>query len=182
MITGNIDVSRAFDGLEDIIKSMPDMTAKSINKGTSSGRTTWQTRLRSLFPSLRIRDITRRLQIRWASSGKLYAFIRGGNIGLPVVRLGAITDDRKNKGGVTYNTGQNTETDPQAFTAMLKSGHRGVMNRLGKSRLPIVEKRGDSLSELTDHTSTTEAVKTSIITSFRKEFIRLFSLRRQGKM
>ncbi len=51
--------------------------------------------------------------------------------------------------GVSYR-GENSQRQfiPHAFIATLKSGHRGVFKRLGKSRLPICELQGVSIQKI----------------------------------
>lgn len=45
-------------------------------------------------------------------------------------------------GGVTFRFDGQTKTIPNAFIYTMRSKHRGVFSRRGKSRLPIIEEKG----------------------------------------
>lgn len=60
--------------------------------------------------------------------------------------------------GVRYRLGQKRQLIPQAFIAVMKSGHQGVFKRIGKSRLPIRELKGPGIS----HVFMKEAIQQAI--------------------
>ena len=67
--------------------------------------------------------------------------------------------------GVTIENGENRRY-PQAFEAEMKSGHRGIFQRIGRSRLPIRELYGASYPEMASKSE----VKTKIIESMLHKY------------
>lgn len=51
-------------------------------------------------------------------------------------------------GGVSYTVGNVRKSIPNAFIAVMKSGHRGVFVRINKKRLPIRELYGPSIGKV----------------------------------
>ena len=66
---------------------------------------------------------------------------------LPIIKIDPRA--KQTAQGVSYRgEGGQRKFIPHAFVATLKSGHRGVFKRVGKSRLPICELQGVSVQKI----------------------------------
>jgi hypothetical protein len=104
---------------------------------------------------------------------------RGGKLGIPLVKFGATGPEPSHGKGNGVRVGSTRY--PNAFIAtMPKSGHRGVFQRKGKARLPIVELRTMPLQEAFRRARpiglarATEALRTNLQSELR------FALRRSA--
>ena len=129
--------------LKGIPRALPKVMSRSLNRTASSARTDITD---SIYKKTKIKKkyIRRGLkQIRatyrnWRSAvlGKYYA--------VPLISMWA----RQTKKGVTYRKigAKNRILIRHAFIAKMQSGHKGVFKRRLKSRLPIDELYGPSLT------------------------------------
>lgn len=90
---------------------------------------------------LRVGTVRKSLAMRRATNAVLRALVEASGRRIPLIEFRA----RQTRRGVTYDLGRGRGLAEHAFVAVMRSGHRGVFRRVGKSRLPIVELRGPSI-------------------------------------
>jgi hypothetical protein len=113
--------------------------ARALSRSANSAKTAMA---RAVADALNARstDIKRYIFTTAATPTQLQARVYPvGKRGIPFIKLGAKQGAKRSGGGVTVNVG--TRRYLSAFIATMPSGHEGVFQRRGKSRLPIDELR-----------------------------------------
>lgn len=145
MITLRVDAQSALEGLQILGKEAPVAAARAINRTTSTVRTAM---VRVVATSLKIKQayVRDRLSTSRATRVNLTAHIAAAAQQIPLAAFNAKgPEPSRGKGrGVTANTPQRRY--PHAFLATMRSGHRGVFERVGKARLKIRELRTASVA------------------------------------
>jgi len=124
-------------------KAVAKVASRAINKTATFGRTRI---VRGLARALVVKQTVlkaRHVTLRRASLRRLWATITTkGRRRIPLIDFKA----RQTKRGVSYKIGKNARGKiTSAFIASMKSGHRGVFARRGKTRLRIDERFGPSV-------------------------------------
>jgi len=98
---------------------------------------------------LKVSDVRDRITIRDATLSRLAVTLYASAKRLPLILFRASgPEPSRGKGrGVSANLG-GRKRYPQAFIATMNSGHRGVFQRRGLSRLPIAELHGPSIAHV----------------------------------
>lgn len=142
-----IDMSAWADALKRLKDKAITAQVRAINRSASTART-GMTRLIAADMGLKAGTVRDRIVIRQAGRGLLSATLTANLKRIPLIDFGARgPEPSRGKGsGVTAKT--STRSYPHAFIATMRSGHRGVFQRKGSSRLPISELRGASVGEV----------------------------------
>lgn len=149
-LTISIDSSGAQAVIGTLPRRLRSGTATAINKTVTRTRAFMvkaiaeMTGLPPLYvsPALKtVRASGERLE------GEVNAATRMGARMIPILQLRARQLGRGPSvpGGVSFQFAGQTKTLPNAFIATMRSGHRGVFTRVGRSRLPIIEEKGPAM-------------------------------------
>lgn len=145
MITFRVDPSDVAEGLAALGAESPKAIARAINRTVANVKTAM---VRPIASSLRIKQayVRERITTTQATSTRLVARMSASNTQIPLTAFNAKgPEPSRGKGnGVTANTQQRRY--PHAFLAKMRSGHRGVFQRVGKARLKIREVREASVA------------------------------------
>lgn len=128
----------------------PLALARGINRTLSNVRTVMT---RAVAGALFVRQafVRQRMKEVKATRRKLSAFLTASAKPIPLIEQGARgPEPSRGRGrGVTAKTPQGRY--PHAFIATMRSGHRGVFERMGKPRLKIRELRSASVAAVFVH-------------------------------
>lgn len=138
--------------LRDVPKAFPKVVSRSINKSALHARAESVRKLSKII-NLKLKRIRKDIHVSKATYSRWRADVqvRGWRIPLKEFATSRIipTGNRFNrpKSGLSYKIekGGVKKTLPHAFYAKMSSGHIGLFERKGKSRLPISEKFGPSI-------------------------------------
>lgn len=134
--------------LQDVPKNViPIATARALNKTTQSVQSV---AVKTIAADIGVTQslVRKSLNIEKANRTRLVACLSViGLQRLPIIKIDPSA--KKTAQGVSYRgEGGQRKFIPHAFVATMKSGHRGVFKRLGKSRLPICELQGVSVQKI----------------------------------
>lgn len=131
------EVEKTLRGLRD---GTPTVMSRAINRTLTPIRAT---AAREIAKDMKIKVGTARraMRLQRATPARLSGAVTASGRRLPLIDFGA----RQTSQGVSYNLGRGRTTAKSLFIATMPSGNRGVFGRLGKPRLPIVERFGPSI-------------------------------------
>lgn len=125
---------------------------------------------------IKARYITRALTLRRAKGADIAGMEWALDVSGEPVPLVAYPHRQTSKGvSVEVNRGKRTLV-AGSFVASMKSGHKGVFRRRGKSRLPIAELRGSRPVDALLHKGEADAVGERGGRSFESTFVRVLPL------
>ncbi|RKY09837.1 MAG: hypothetical protein DRP56_02040 [Planctomycetota bacterium] len=131
--------------LRDIPRAMPKVMSRGINNTTKKARTKIT---RELSKKTKLTQKTVRSKIRFnkATYRKWAAVLSISPRGIPLIQLKA----KQLKSGVSFTNPVTASREklPHAFIAKMPSGHTGVFERAGTSRLPIKEQYAPGMATL----------------------------------
>lgn len=135
------------NAIEDLKGRAVTAQVRAINRSTATARTA-MTRLVSADMQLKSATVRDRIVVKEATKVSLTASLTASLKRVPIYDFSAKGPyPSRGKGrGVTAKTA--TRRYPHAFIAQMKSGHSGVFQRKGSSRLPIRELMGPSVGEV----------------------------------
>jgi hypothetical protein len=150
-------MSVSAEGLQVLIgdfQSMPrglrSAIVRSLNRGIVSGQTV-MARSIAADTGLKVGDVKAAFKLAKATDGRPEASVSAAGLKrLPLIDFKARGPEpsRGRGNGVTYQLQGGRNAIPNAFIATMKTGHRGVFARVGKTRLPIRELFGPSLTKV----------------------------------
>jgi hypothetical protein len=145
VITLKVDDAAIQDSLAVLGSQAPVAASRAINRTLLSVVTAMA---RPVSQSLRLAvgEVKKRVITIQATRTRLTGHIEASNKPIPIILFGA-TGPEPSRGtgrGVTAKT--QTRRYPHAFIATMRSGHRGVFQRVGKPRLKIRELREASVA------------------------------------
>ncbi len=145
--TVKIDMSQWTTALRKLGSRSTIAQVRALNRSAATART-GMTRLIAEDMKLKVGTVRERIAIWSASKESLRATLKASLKRIPIIDFNAKgPEPSRGKGrGVTARTV--TRRYPRAFIATMRSGHRGVFQRLGKGRLPIFELKGASIGEV----------------------------------
>lgn len=141
MISVKTDIDRLTRGLTEAQRGLKDAAIRAaLNRVASTAKTRalkeitseWNVKRSDIAPMVTLKRAER-------GGGGMEAAVRAeGAISLPIYKFGA----RQTKSGVSFKIKKSGKRGKlaNAFIAKMKSGKVGVFERVGKKRLPIVEK------------------------------------------
>lgn len=135
--------------LDNVPRSILRASVRAMNRGMTSGRSVMAKAV-SADLKLKQKDVRDALVLKQANITNPSASLAASLKRIPLVDFGARgPEPSRAKGrGVTYNVGRSKSLVPDAFLAVMASGHRGVFTRKGNKRLPIKELFGPSLGRV----------------------------------
>lgn len=121
-------------------------TVRALNRAMASARTVMVREI-ARDMGLKAKDVREVMVLREAHAGRLEATLEASAKRIPLIDFKARGPEPSHgKGtGVRYRLPGGRNHAPHAFIATTRSGHRGVFQRRGLGRLPIVELAGPSL-------------------------------------
>lgn len=124
-------------------------TVRAMNRALTSGRALMVQRI-AADTGLKSGVVRKAFAVRNATNERLEARLGVGLKRIPLIDFNARGPfPSRGKGrGVSYRLKGGSGRIPNAFIAEMKSGHRGVFARVGKTRLPIRELFGPSLGHV----------------------------------
>lgn len=135
---------RQLDEVQRVLRAIPrgwqTAASRAINKTALTVRSKIVKKIREYMP-IKQKEIRKKVTLKKATRTFLEAIIRikGGRI--PLIDFGA----RQTAKGVTYKLQGRKHRLVHAFIGTMLSGHTGVFERTGLSRLPIRERFGPSV-------------------------------------
>lgn len=153
------DVQKVMAMLNDTQRNIvPQAASRAINKTltTVAAEAARQVK-QDIGTGISIGFIKSNLEKKQANYHNLYGSITAKGDRLPIIEIDPHA--KQTAGGVSYRSRGETHEIPQAFLAVMKSGHKGVFTRKGKPRLPISEKYGPSLPKV----FTNNAIMTAMV-------------------
>lgn len=153
---GGAVISLRSEGISDVMARMAalgDKASPAIVRALNRGGLTAKTYMASNVAKdmkLKVSDVKEKIRVKEANLYKHSFEISASLKRLPLILFNARgPEPSRGRGrGVTART--NTKRYPHAFIATMKSGHRGVFQRVGKARLGIRELRNVSLGHVFD--------------------------------
>lgn len=140
----NLDVTDVHAGITELKRRFPAAIKRAVRRAAVSGRAEMAKAILADtgLPSKRIKD-----EIRINEVGEFGAQLEvtGGRIPLIDFRATGPEPSYGRGRGVSYRLPGGRGRAEHAFIATMRSGHRGVFQRTGKPRTPIVELHGPSL-------------------------------------
>ena len=136
-------VGRAFRSLK---ASSPRIQMRALNRAVATTKTN-VSRAVSKDMGLKVGTVKKAMIVTKAKLNQLSASIAASLKRVPLIDFGAKgPEPSRGRGrGVTAKTGGARKRYPHAFITSVGSGHRGVFERRGDTRLPIRELRGPSI-------------------------------------
>jgi len=118
--------------------------ARAINRTLSNARTV---SVRTVAQDMKLKQahVRERITIGKATNKKPIGYLYATTKRTPLMLFGA--KEIGNGRGVRAKLPSGAGKYPHAFIPNLKSGHRGVFQRKGRARLPIVELKGPSVAQ-----------------------------------
>lgn len=165
------DVTKILTMLDETQRSIiPKAAARAINKTmiTLAAQVARDIK-KDIGGQLAINEIKAGLSIVKANPKQLYAVLYAKGRRIPIIKLDASA--RQNQTGVSYKTSQGRQQIPHAFIATMKSGHKGVFKRKGRSRLSIQELHGPSLPKV----FTNNAIQQAILRIAKERWAKVFT-------
>lgn len=149
-----IDIS--IDGVDGVVvnlRSLADRTVPSIVRGLNyaiGGARDVMVAAIAADIGLEPDKVRKQLPIRNATTRELSATLSATRKRIPLIEFHAQgpVPSRGRGDGVSYQLRGGRGRVPNAFLATMKTGHKGVFARKGKSRLPIRELFGPSLGHV----------------------------------
>lgn len=128
----------------------PIAIARALNRSITSGKTVM---VRAIAADLRMKqsDVRDNIGTNLATAERHVAQLTASPKRIPIIDFGAKgPEPSRGKGrGVTARIGGAAKGRyPNAFITTMQSGHRGVFQRKGKTRLPIYELFGPSIAHV----------------------------------
>jgi len=117
---------------------------RALNRGINSGRTFMQREI-ARDTGLRVGDARAAIVMREATIAHPEAKLTASLRRIPLIDFRATATRR---GGVRARLTGGAGHYPHAFIATMRSGHRGVFQRVDRARLPIRELHGPSLGHV----------------------------------
>lgn len=147
VITVKFDTSQWESALRKLQARAVPAQVRALNRSASTART-GMTRLIAADMKLKAVTVREKIEIQEARPYKLSAVLNASLRRIPIYDFSAKGPyPSRGKGrGVTARTA--TRRYPHAFIAQMRSGHSGVFQRRGPSRLPIFELLGASIGEV----------------------------------
>ena len=164
-------------GIAALGKRFPAAARRSLRRAGTTGRAQVAREIREDM-GLKVSTIKEAVTMR-AGASSVAIEARGSRI--PLIGFGAKgPEPSRGRGrGVSYRKGKGRSRIGGAFIATMRSGHRGVFKRAGKSRLPIVELKGPSIVLVFRRKmpGVIPKVKGSLFKNLRHEFARAVARR-----
>jgi hypothetical protein len=164
-ITMKLDTKNLVGGLDRLQARFPAAIARALNRSIVSARVVMASAVATDM-GLKVSDVKERIGLIEASApDRLVATLTASGKRLPLIDFNARGPEpsRGKGGGVRARMPGGAGTYPHAFIATMRSGHRGVYERVGPSsrrsvgarsnNLPIVELRGPSIRASSRSTS-----------------------------
>lgn len=126
----------------------PRAITRALNRAGGSART-FMAREVSRDMRLKVGTVRDRLRVREAKAESLTYRLEASLKRLPLIEFQPVRGPEPSRGrgrGVTART--TTGRYPHAFLATMRSGHRGVFERVGRARLAIRELKGPSIGHV----------------------------------
>lgn len=145
-VTLTLDTTAASAAIRRLREVAPLAITRALNRSAASGKTV-MVRAMAQDVGMKVGDVRETVTVREARPDRLEAAIVASGKRIPLVKFSAKgPEPSRGRGrGVSYRIGKVRRTNPHAFIATMKSGHRGVFMRTGRARLPITELHGPSL-------------------------------------
>ena len=169
----DVDVKKLNLFLQGAPKKLSLAALRALKKATRSAHTD-TSRVVAKDTGLKVGEIRKRLRRVEPNAQTLTGQIRASLRRLPLVLFGAKgPEPTRGRGRLTVRTKGRRRHIPHAFLATMRSGHRAVVKRGGRERLPVGELLGPSIGRVVDEK------KLGIMerggTVFRGEFDRLIN-------
>ena len=134
--------------LAAIPEELPRVISQAINATAREGRTDISRNIRAVI-NAKVKDVNSRIVIEKATQKRWKAVISISNRRLPLRTFSA----RQTKKGVSYQIEVHgiRKKIASAFIETMPTGHRGVYKRKSKTRFPIIERFGPSISRVFDN-------------------------------
>ena len=135
---------RQLDEVQRVLRAIPrgwqTAASRAINKTATTLKSKIVKKIHEYMP-IKQKDIRQQVKLKKATRGFLEAVIRimGGRT--PLIKFGA----RETAKGVTYKLQGKKHRLAHAFIKTMPSGHTGVFERTGLTRLPVKERFGPSV-------------------------------------
>jgi hypothetical protein len=147
-VTVRLDLSDWERALARLRTKAPQAITRALNRAITSARVVM---VREVARDLGIKQATvrDRMSVEQAKPGTERARLSASLKRIPLIEFNARgPEPSRGKGrGVAYRLG-GAKRLPHAFIATMRSGHRGVFERVGTRRLPIHELKGPSIGHV----------------------------------
>jgi hypothetical protein len=146
-VTLRLNIKETEQALRRLRERANPAIARALNRANLAARTRMAQRI-AADTRMKSGDVKEALVMRDATPASQRTELSASLKRIPVIRLGARgPEPSRGRGrGVTAST--RTGRYPKAFIATMPSGHRGVFQRIRRSRLPIRELRGHSIGHV----------------------------------
>lgn len=150
MITLRVDDAAVLEGLAVLGDQAPVAAARAINRTVQNVVTAMA---RVIAQSLRAKsgDVKKRITSTSATRTSLTARVSADNKPLPVIAFNARGPEPSRGKGRGVSATTRVGRYPHAFIATMRSGHRGVFQRVGTPRLKIRELKEASVAAVWMH-------------------------------
>jgi Prophage minor tail protein Z (GPZ) len=169
-----VDIDGALRKLQVTREAARKAIPRALNKTATTARAEAARAIKDAGYGMKIGAIKNAISILRASDGELIVYIRATGRPLPLIAFGA----RQVLGGVSVQVKHGRKVIKNAFIATMKSGHKGVFQRVDGSRhisrrvrrggpqLPIKELYGPSIPSQ----FTSQAIRDAIARTARDRF------------
>lgn len=149
-------ISIEMRGQDSILAEFRDYTGKTtramiraLNRAIAAARTVMVREI-ARDTGIKQADVRDAIRMQEATFGRPQARLAASIDRIPLIDFQARgpVPSRGRGHGVSYRLERGRERNPHAFIATMRSGHRGVFMRLGRTRLPITELHGPSLGHV----------------------------------
>jgi hypothetical protein len=143
-VVAKLETSDWKAGVETLKRKFPAAVKRALRRAGTTGRNE-MTKAIAADTGLGSRRIKEEIKIVEVGDTTIQLEVRGRR--LPLIEFGARgPEPSRGRGrGVSYRLLGGRGRAPHGFIATMRSGHRGVFQRRGPRRLPIVELHGPSL-------------------------------------
>lgn len=159
------DDRQALAALAALGQRFPVAVARGLNRTATSERAVMAPAI-ARDMALKVGRVKQAINIEKASAGRLVARIVARGARIPLVDFGARgPEPSRGRGkGVSAKLPGGRGRYPTAFLARMKSGHRGVFQRVGTQRTPIYELFGPSIVKVFEkHVPLGEARRSDVL-------------------
>ena len=165
-------MEKALEAVKGIKDGANTAMARALNRTIHKMRTESIKAVRAELP-LKAGEIRETMGIKQASKHSLEAWLSSRGPELPLIRFRPIPQEAQNPGppgGVSVITrkSQGRQQIAGSFVANMKSGHKGVFKRGGKSRLPIFEEFGPAIPDILNEEPTHTDIERTADAQLRK--------------
>ena len=154
-------INRAIAALSHIPGAAPQAIANAINRASETARTEAARKVRESY-YIKHGDVIGTINIKKATPSDLAAAVisKGGPSPLMKFKVTPSAPQPRRRTPIIVRVKRGGGgTIRRAFVAQMQSGHIDVFNRVGQSRLPIIERYGPSIPQMLGSPTVTQWVR-----------------------